>query len=216
MHVFEWIIALLVGAVLLTACARALKLPYPSMLALGGVALAFVPAAPDFRLDPQLTLALFVAPVLLDAAFDTSLRDLKRFWVPITALVIIAVGITTAAVAWLAHALVPSLPWAAAIALGAIVAPPDAAAASAILRALQIPHRIVVILEGESLLNDATALLIYRIAVSVAMGATVTPTGAGLQALAMIGSVAAGYLLARLSVSLTRHVSDVPSAIVLQ
>ena len=77
MQLFTWIIVLLVGAVVLTACARALKLPYPSMLALGGVALAFVPASPDFRLDPQLTLALFVAPVLLDAAFDTSLRDLQ-------------------------------------------------------------------------------------------------------------------------------------------
>jgi Na+/H+ antiporter len=212
MHLFEWIIVLLVGAVVLTACARALKLPYPSMLALGGVALAFVPAAPEFRLDPQLTLALFVAPVLLDAAFDTSLRDLKRFW----ALVIIAVGITTLAVAWLAHALVPGMPWAAAIALGAIVAPPDAAAASAILRTLQIPHRIVVILEGESLLNDATALLIYRIAVSVAMGATLTPAGAGLKGLAMLASVFAGFALAHLITRVTRRVTDVPSAIVLQ
>src|SRR4051794_8533438 len=216
MHVFEWIIALLVGAVLLTACARALKLPYPSLLALGGVALAFVPAAPDFRLDPQLTLALFVAPVLLDAAFDTSLRDLKRFWVPIAALVIIAVGLTTFAVAWLAHTLVPAMPWAAAIALGAIVAPPDAAAASAVLRALQIPHRIVVILEGESLLNDATALLVYRIAVSVAMGATITPGGAGLKALAMLGSVVVGFALAHLITRVTRLISDVPSSIVLQ
>jgi len=216
MHVFEWIIALLVGAVVLTACARALGLPYPSLLALGGVALAFVPAAPDFRLDPQLSLALFVAPVLLDAAFDTSLRDLKRFWIPITALVIIAVGITTVAVAWLAHTLVPSMPWSAAIALGAIVAPPDAAAASAILRALQIPHRIVVILEGESLLNDATALLVYRIAVSVTMGATLTPTGAGLQGLAMIGSAIVGFGLAHLLTRIMRHVTDIPSAIVLQ
>ena len=216
MHAFEWVIALLVGAVVLTGVARYLKLPYPSMLALGGVALAFVPNSPEFRLDPQLTLALFVAPVLLDAAFDTSLRDLKRFWVPITALVIIAVGITTFAVAWLAHTLVPTMPWAAAIALGAVVAPPDAAAASAILRSLQIPHRIVVILEGESLLNDATALLIYRIAVSVAMGATFTPSGAGLQGLAMIGSVAAGFALAHLITRVTRIIKDVPSAIVLQ
>jgi CPA1 family monovalent cation:H+ antiporter len=216
MHVFEWIIALLVGAVVLTACARALRLPYPSMLALGGVALAFVPASPELRLDPQLSLALFVAPVLLDAAFDTSLRDLKRFWIPITALVVIAVGITTTAVAWLAHTLVPGMPWAAAIALGAIVAPPDAAAASAVLRALQIPHRIVVILEGESLLNDATALLIYRIAVSVTMGATFTPADAGLQGLAMIGSGFAGFGLAHLLTRIMRRVTDVPSAIVLQ
>jgi CPA1 family monovalent cation:H+ antiporter len=216
MHVFEWIIALLVGAVVLTACARALKLPYPSLLALGGVALAFVPASPEFRLDPQLTLALFVAPVLLDAAFDASLRDLKRFWVPIAALVVIAVGITTAAVAWLAHALVPSMPWAVAIALGAIVAPPDAAAASAVLRVLQIPRRIVVILEGESLLNDATALLIYRAAVGVAMGTTLTPAGAGLRGLAMLGSVAVGFGLAHLITRITSRVTDAPSAIVLQ
>lgn len=216
MHVFEWIIVLLVGAVALTGIARALKLPYPSLLALGGVALAFVPNSPEFQLDPALTLALFVAPVLLDAAFDTSLRDLKRLWVPVLGLVIVAVGITTFAVAWLAHTLVPTMPWAAAIALGAIVAPPDAAAASAILRALQIPHRIVVILEGESLLNDATALLIYRIAVSVAMGATFTPAGAGLQALAMLASVLVGFGFAHVLIRITRHVRDVPSAIVLQ
>src|SRR3954467_11758061 len=99
MHAFEWIILLLVGAVALTGVARALQLPYPSLLALGGVGLAFAPNSPDFQLDPQLTLALFVAPVLLDAAFDTSLRDLKRYWAPVTSLVFIAVGITTGAVA---------------------------------------------------------------------------------------------------------------------
>jgi CPA1 family monovalent cation:H+ antiporter len=216
MHAFEWIIMLLVGAVALTGCARYLKLPYPALLALGGVGLALLPNTPEFKLDPQLTLALFVAPVLLDAAFDTSLRDLKRFWIPVMCLVVIAVGVTTLAVAWLAHWLVPAIPWAAAIALGAIVAPPDAAAASAILRQLQIPHRMVVVLEGESLLNDATALLIYRIAVGVTMGDTFTPAVAGLQALAMIGSGIAGFLLAHLTTRITRHVTDVPSAIVLQ
>ena len=181
MHVFEWIILMLFGSVALTGAARYLKLPYPSLLALGGVVLAFLPHSPDFSLDPQLVLALFVAPVLLDAAFDTSLRDLKRFWVPVTSLVVIAVGVTTFAVAWTVRKFIPDLPWAAAIALGAIVAPPDAAAASAILRNLQIPRGMVVILEGESLLNDATALLIYRIAVSVAMGSmTLSPVTAGL------------------------------------
>jgi monovalent cation/hydrogen antiporter len=216
MHAFEWIIALLVGAVALTGCARYLKLPYPSLLALGGVGLALLPNTPEFRLDPQLTLALFVAPVLLDAAFDTSLRDLKRYWIPVMCLVVVAVGITTCAVAWLARWLVPDMPWAAAIALGAIVAPPDAAAASAILRQLQIPHRMIVILEGESLLNDATALLIYRIAVSAAMGTTFTASVAGLQALAMLASVIVGFVLAHLTVRVTRHITDIPSAIVLQ
>jgi CPA1 family monovalent cation:H+ antiporter len=172
MLLFQSLLVLLVCAVLLAACARRFNLPYPSLLALGGTALAFVPNAPSINLDPQLTLALFVAPALLDAAFDTSLRDLKRYWIPVMALVFVAVGLTTAAVAWLVHSMVPDMPWAAAIAIGAIVAPPDAVAASAVMRRLNIPHRVVVILEGESLLNDATALLIYRLAVTATMGAT--------------------------------------------
>ena len=103
--------------------------------------------------------------------YDTSLRDLRDNWVPVASLVVVAVGLTTAAVALVAHALVPALPWAAAIALGAIVAPPDAVAATAVLRPLRPPQRILTILEGESLLNDASALLIYRLAVgAVAAG----------------------------------------------
>ena len=98
---------------------------------------------------------------------DTSLRDLKRNWVAVAGLAIGAVGLTTALVAVTAHWLVPAMPWAAAIALGAIVAPPDAAAARAIVRQLNLPHRVVTILEGESLLNDASALLTYRLAVGV-------------------------------------------------
>src|SRR5262245_28868886 len=156
MHFFEWLLLLLAGAIVATAIARKLKLPYPSLLALGGTALALLPNTPVFTFDPALTLALFVAPVLLDAAFDTSVRDLKRMWVPVLCLVVIAVGITTFAVARLVHSMVPGMPWAAAIALGAIVAPPDAAAASAVLRQLHLPHRMLVLLEGESLLNDAT------------------------------------------------------------
>ena len=122
-------------------------------------------------MPPELVLALFVAPVLLDAAYDASLRDLRDNWAPVAGLVVVAVGLTTAAVAIVAHALVPAMPWAAAIALGAIVAPPDAVAATAVLRPLHPPHRILTILEGESLLNDASALLIYRLAVgAVAAG----------------------------------------------
>src|SRR4051794_24749602 len=100
MLAFESLLILLVCAVVLTAAARYLKLPYPSLLALGGTALAFVPQAPKFQIDPALTLALFVAPALLDAAFDTSLRDLKRVWIPVMSLVFIAVGLTIMAVAW--------------------------------------------------------------------------------------------------------------------
>jgi monovalent cation/hydrogen antiporter len=216
MEVFKWVLVLLVGAVALTAFARSLKLPYPSLLALGGAALALLSSGAEFTLHPELALALFVAPVLLDAAFDTSLRDLKHYWVPVLCLVVVAVGVTTFAVAWLVHSLVPDMPWAAAIALGAIVAPPDAAAASAILRQLRLPHRMVVILEGESLLNDATALLIYRLAVSAAMGSTFSTGVVAWQMLAMLASIIVGFLLAHLYIRLVQRVTDVPSAIVMQ
>jgi monovalent cation/hydrogen antiporter len=217
MAIFQWVLLLLVGAVGLTALSRRINVPYPSLLALGGVALALLPTAPKLELDPTLTLALFLAPVLLDAAYDTSVRDLRANWIPITALVIAAVGITTLAVAWTAHTLVPDMPWAAAIALGAIVAPPDAAAASAILKQLRLPHRLLVILEGESLLNDASALMIYRIAVlAVVSGGLDLATVLPISVLALAGSVVAGYVLARLYLRLAISVSDVPSSIVLQ
>jgi monovalent cation/hydrogen antiporter len=217
MEILQWCLVLLVGAVCLTAIARRTSVPYPSLLALGGVALALLPAAPKLELDPALMLALFVAPVLLDAAYDTSLRDLRANWIPITCLVIAAVGITTVAVAWTAHALVPGMSWAAAVALGAIVAPPDAAAASAILRQVRLPYRLLVILQDESLLNDASALMIYRIAVlAVVSGGLNLGTVIPMSLLAIAGSVLAGYVLARLYMRLTLGVSDTPSSIVLQ
>ena len=109
-------------------------------------------------------MALFVAPTLLDAAYDSSPRDLRENIAPVVSLALGAVGFTIAAVAFVAHELVPGLGWAAAITLGAIVAPPDASAATAVLRRLKLPHRVVVVLEGESLFNDASALLVYRVA----------------------------------------------------
>jgi CPA1 family monovalent cation:H+ antiporter len=214
---FEWIIGLLLGAVVLSALARRIKVPYPIFLAVGGALLAFVPFGPSWTLEPELALALFVAPVLLDAAFDTSMRELRNNWLPVSALVFAAVGVTTAAVAYLVHWLRPDMPWAAAIALGAIVAPPDAAAATAILRQVNLPYRILKILEGESLLNDASALLIYRIAVGAAAvehfrWREFLPSAA----LALAGSLVAGYLFARISMPLTRRITDAPSAIIVQ
>jgi CPA1 family monovalent cation:H+ antiporter len=138
-------------------------------VAIASAALALFPQMPSLMLDPQLVLALFVAPVLLDAAFDTSQRDLRQNWRAVTGLALGAVVLTVILVAVVAHALVPGLPWAAAIALGAIVAPPDAAAATAVLKQLRPPNRLLVILEGESLFNDASALLIYRFAVGAAV-----------------------------------------------
>src|SRR5262245_52456918 len=131
MVLFEWTLALLLGAVILTGLARRVGAPYPSLLAIAGAALAFFPAGPELQIEPDLALALFVAPALLDAAFDTSPRDLRRTLVPLVSLVVVAVALTTVAVAWVGWRL-GGLPLAAAVALGAIVAPPDAAAAAAV------------------------------------------------------------------------------------
>ena len=209
--IFELAIALLLFAAVLSLWANRLGVPYPAFLALGGVVLALIPAAPTVTLDPELALALFVAPVLLDAAYDASPRDLRNNLVPLVNLALFTVLLTIAAVAWIAKTLMPAMPWAAAVALGAIVAPPDAAAATAVLRRLKPPHRLMVILEGESLFNDATALLVYRIAV----GAAVSGAFSGGRVLLMllltgVGGVLAGMLLARVSLWVTRRVQDIP------
>ncbi|HET6796853.1 MAG TPA: sodium:proton antiporter [Gemmatimonadales bacterium] len=217
MEVFEIVIALLVGGAVLAALARRAGVPYPALVALAGAALALVPGLPTMTLDPELALALFVAPVLVDAAFDTSLRDLRANWRAVTSLALGAVALTIAVVAVIARMLVPDLPWAAAIALGAIVAPPDAAAATAVLRQLRPPHRLLVILEGESLFNDASALIVYRLAVGATVtgflsGWSVLPTLVGV----MLGSVLLGLLLSRATMFVSARISDVATAVVFQ
>src|SRR3954471_17502616 len=217
MSAFEQLLGLFLAAVLLAAAARRVGAPYPVFLALGGAVLAFVPGSPQFTVRPELALALFIAPVLLDAAFDASPRDLRDNWVPVTGLVVFAVGLTTAAVAVVARMLVPELAWAPAIVLGAVVAPPDAAAATAVLRHLRPPDGLLPILEGESLLNDASALLIYRLAIGAVAAsgfslAAVAPTFL----LAVAGSVVVGPVLGWITLRVTDQVEHVPSAIILQ
>ena len=194
MQAFEAVLVLLLGATILSSFARRMAAPYPALLAVGGAVLAFIPGAPRLDLPPDLILALFVAPVLLDASYDASLRDLRANWLPVGSLVLVAVGLTTAAVAVTAHLIYPDMPWAAAVVLGAVVAPPDAVAALAVLRQVQPPFRIRVILEGESLLNDASALLIYRLAVgAVAAGGFSLAHAAPTFGVVVLGSVLAGW-----------------------
>src|SRR5215472_6827926 len=217
MSQFEGLIGVLLAAVLLAALARRIGAPYPAFLALVGAVLAFVPGTPRFSIDPELALALFVAPVLLDAAYDSSPRDLKDQWVPVVSLAVVSVVLTTLAVALVARWLVPEMPWAAAIALGAIVSPPDAAAAIPVLRQLRPPHRILMILQGESLLNDASALLIYRLAVgAVAMSSFSVRSVAPTILLVVAGSLLAALLLARLLLPLIARIRDAPTAIIVQ
>jgi monovalent cation/hydrogen antiporter len=217
MRELEQLLGLFLAAVVLAAWARRVGAPYPVFLALGGALLAFVPGAPSFTVPPELALALFVAPILLDAAYDASPRDLRDNWLPLTSLVVVAVALTTAAVAVVVRTLMPEMPWAPAIVLGAVVAPPDAAAATAVLRPLRPPQRLLTILEGESLLNDASALLIYRLAVGAVAAkafsiAAVAPTFL----LAVAGSVVVGPALGWLAIRLLTRIQHVPTSIIVQ
>src|SRR6478752_2459027 len=155
----EIIVLLLTAVGVLAVLAHKIALPYPIVLVLGGLALSFVPRLPAVNLNPDVVLYFILPAVIYPAALFTSWRDFRRNLRPILLLAIGLVLVTMLAVAWIAHVIVPALPWAAAFALGAIVSPPDAVAATAIIRRLGVPHRIQVILEGESLVNDATALV---------------------------------------------------------
>jgi CPA1 family monovalent cation:H+ antiporter len=217
MTLFISIILILAGAALSGRVAAALSVPYPAFLALGGAIIALLPGTPSIELDPSLALVIFVAPVLLDAAYDASLRDLRDNRLPIIMLVVAAVGVTVAGTAIVFRALVPDVSWAAAVALGAIVAPPDAAAATAVLRQVKVPSRVATILEGESLFNDASALLIFAVALRVAQDgnaglASLIPT----YALSVAGSAILGIILARLVPYITGLAGDAAASIVLQ
>lgn len=166
---FETLVVLLLVAALLSQLARRIGLPYPTLVAVAGTAAAIMPWVPQVGIDPKLAMVLFIAPALLSAAFDTSPYELKHNWLPLIALAVFAVLLTAAVVAWLG-VWMGGLPIAAAIALGAVVAPPDAAAAQAVLARLDLPRRTMVILQGESLFNDAIALVLFGAAVSAAGG----------------------------------------------
>jgi Na+/H+ antiporter len=172
MSLFESTLLLLAIALLLLRLARRLRVPYPAMLALAGGCVAAAPWVPRVGIEPRLALALFVAPAVMDTAFDMPPRELLRNWLPLTSLAVVLVLLTAAAVAFTGWAL-EGMPLAAALALGAIVAPPDAAAAAAVLQEFKLPRRTMAVLQGESLLNDAVALLLFGIAV----GAATSPGG---------------------------------------
>jgi CPA1 family monovalent cation:H+ antiporter len=213
---FESTLVLLIVAALLLQASRRLGAPYPSMLALAGALVAVIPWAPQLVIEPRLALALFIAPALFDAAYDTSPRELRRHWLPLVALALVAVVLTTAAVAWVGWVMA-GLPVAAGIALGAIVAPPDAAAAAAVLNQFSLPRRMLSILQGESLLNDAVALLIFSAAVSSAAPASSPATGSALGLLVAVpGGVLAGLLMGRLYLWLAPHVAGTLSSSIVE
>ena len=192
-HRFEIVLLLIAACVVLTVIARKLKLPQAGALIVGGLALALVPGMPAIELDPELVLVLFLPPLLLLSAYMTDWRAFRADLRIISQLAVGAVAFTTFVVGWTAHLVVPDLPLAACFALGAIVSPPDAVAAKAVLSGLNLPARVVTLLEGESLLNDATGLVLYRIAVVAALTGTFSGAGAiGSFALLILGGVAVG------------------------
>jgi CPA1 family monovalent cation:H+ antiporter len=166
---FELILILLAGVVALHWAARRLKLPPSTALLVGGGALAFIPGLRPIALDPDLVLVLFLPPLLMDGAYFTAFGRFRRHLPGILSLAVGAVVFTTLAVGLVTHWLVPGLPWAACFALGAIVSPPDAVSARAVLQGVTLPRRLSALLEGESLLNDATGLVLFRFAVAATL-----------------------------------------------
>lgn len=174
------VLGLLVAVAALVMLSNVLKMPYPIFLVFGGLAMGFVPKVPKIELPPDLVLLVFLPPLLYSAAFFSSPRDLKANLRPITLLAVGLVLLTMAAVAIVAHAVI-GLSWGAAFVLGAIVSPTDPVAATAIAGRLGAPRRIVTILEGESLINDGTALVLYRVAVMAVTTGSFSLWNAGLQ-----------------------------------
>ena len=174
------LLGVLVAVAALLVLALPLRIPYPILLVVGGLALGFVPGLPEIELPPDVVLVVFLPPLLYSAAFFTSLRDLRANLRPITTLAVGLVLATMVAVAVVAHAVVPGMSWEAAFVLGAIVSPTDAIAATAIARRVGgVPRRVVTIVEGESLLNDGTALVLYNVAVAAVVSGTFSVWEAG-------------------------------------
>jgi monovalent cation/hydrogen antiporter len=209
MHHFEAVLALLVGVTLLATLARRFRVPTPSVLVAGGLVAALVPGLPDVQFDPQLVFLVFIPPLLYRASLLASYRDVRASWGPIVSLGVGYVLFVTVAVACIAHAAVPGLPWAPAFALGAAVSPPDVAAATAFTRRLPLPRRVITILEGESMMNDAAAIVAYRMAIAAAVTGAFSLTGAGLRFLWVgAGGIVVGLAVARLLALARRHIHD--------
>ena len=206
---FELILLLIAVTIALDIVARKLRLPPAAALIVGGIALALLPEMPEVTLDPDLALVLFLPPLLLGSAYFTVWRDFRADLRIILQLAVGAVVFTTAAVGVVAHWAVPSLPWAACFALGAIVSPPDAVSAKAVLARVKLPPRIVTLLEGESLVNDATGIVLFRIAVGAGLTGTFDAGHAALSFVGLsIGGVLAGIVFGFITMSALSRLRD--------
>jgi monovalent cation/hydrogen antiporter len=203
--------ALLAAALLLLAVSQFVRIPYPILLVLGGVGIGFVPGAPSVELSPNLVLVAVLPPLLYGGAFFTSLRELRANVRPIGMLAIGLVLTTMLAVAAVAHTVIPGLAWPQAFVLGALVSPTDPTAASAIADRLGLPRRLIALIEGESLVNDGTALVAYRFAVAaVVTGSFSLPRAAGHFVLNVVGGIAVGLAVGYVIRMLRRRLDNPP------
>ncbi|HEX4745569.1 MAG TPA: Na+/H+ antiporter [Gaiellaceae bacterium] len=207
-------LVLILAVATLLAGAPALRIPYPILLVIGGLVLGLVPGMPEFELDPELVFYGVLPPLLYSAAFFTSLRDLRSSVQPIGLLAVGLVVATTAGVAVVAHELVPGLSWPSAFVLGAIVSPTDPIAATAIARRFGVPRKLVMIVEGESLVNDGTGLVLYRVAVAAVVAGSFSAlyTG-GLFLVSVGGGIAVGLVVGWLVRQIRRRLDNPPAEI---
>ena len=207
-------LGLLLAVATMLAIAPALRIPYPILLVLGGLAIGLVPGMPEFELDPELVFFGVLPPLLYSAAFFTSLRELRANSRPIGLLAIGLVLVTTVGVAVVAHALIDGLSWAAAFVLGAIVSPTDPLAATSIARRFGVPRKLVTIVEGESLVNDGTGLVLYRVAVAaVVTGSFSAYYTGGLFLVSVGGGIAVGLVVGWLVRQVRRRLDNPPAEI---
>ena len=210
------VFGVLVAVSALFVAAEFTEIPYPILFVLGGLSLGFVPGVPNVVLDPDLVLVIVLPPLLYSAAYFSSLRDLRYNVRTISLLAVGAVLATTFGVAAIAHAMIDDLSWKAAVVLGAIVSPTDPIAATSIANRLGAPRRVVTVVEGESLVNDATALIIYRFAVAAVVAGTFSLSDAAMEFIGnAAGGIAIGLAIAWLVSQVRRRLDDAPTEIAL-
>jgi CPA1 family monovalent cation:H+ antiporter len=215
-HNVESVFVLILAAALLVRLADLGKIPAPIVLVLGGLAIALTPGLPTVELDPDTIFLVFLPPLVYAAGWRTSPQELRAVMRPLALLAVVLVFLAAAVVALVAHALVPELSWAEAAILGAVLAPTDAVAATSIFRRLGAPERVRLLVEGESMINDGTALVLYRIAVGVATGGAFSLGGAALEFVAVAaGGIVAGLAVGVLSDLVVRRQTDSGLSIVL-
>jgi monovalent cation/hydrogen antiporter len=205
------LLALLVAVAALLLVAPIARIPYPIFLVLGGLALGFIPGVPDLRLAPDVVLVAVLPPLLYSSAFFTSLRDLRQKARPIGLLAIGLVVVTTVTVAAVAHSAIDGFSWKAAFVLGAVVSPTDPLAATSIARRLGVPRRVIAVIEGESLVNDGTALVLWKVAVGAVVAGSFSAWELGLEFVwSLVGGVAIGLVVGYLVAALRRRLNNPP------